>query len=158
MGSFIKKASVAGVALALFLLVGVVFAAWVVTGTGSGSARARQAQDLTTADASASTSAQLYPGATGDVRITIDNPNPFPVTVESIAKTAGSPITSDKGGACDASTGVTFTDQNPTSNNVVAASGQVTMTLNNAVSMDNTSANACQGAVFTIPVTITAGS
>ncbi len=157
MGRFIKKVSVAGVALALFLLAGVVFAAWVVTGTGTGSARARQAQALTTTDASASTTAQLYPGGSGDVMVTINNPNPFPVTVSSIAKTAAA-ITSDKGALCDASTGVTFTDQNPTTGNVVPKNGELTMTLSNAVSMSNASANECQGAVFSIPVSITASS
>lgn len=156
MGRFIKKVSVAGIALALFLLAGVVFAAWVVTGTGSGSAKAQQAQSLTTTDASASTTAQLYPGASGDVKVTINNPNPFDVKVKSI--TGSGAITSNTTVACDGSTGVTFTDQNPTTNNVVPKGGSLTMTLTNAVSMNNNSHTDCQGAVFTIPVTITGES
>lgn len=160
MKRYIKKASVMGVALAMFLLVGVVFAAWVVSGTGNGYSKAKQAQDLYT-DTGVTTTAQLYPGADGDVEMTIRNPNPFPVQVTEVA--GNGLIKSDKGAACDASTGVTYTDQTLSANNVVPAAssgvdGSLSVTLTNAVHMGSGSDTTCQGAVFTIPVTFTAAT
>jgi hypothetical protein len=63
-------------------------------------------------------------------------------------------ITSDKGAACNASTGVTFTDTTGLSNSV-AASASTTITLSGKAAMSSASDNSCQGAVFTIPITLT---
>ena len=133
-----------------------VIAAWVTNGTGPGYARAQTSSNLTLSDASASTTADLYPGATGSVKLKVTNPNPFPVRITSVAKQA-SAITSDKGAACDASTGVTFSDQTGLALDV-AAGATVTLTLANAISMSNASDNSCQGALFTIPVNVTGAS
>jgi hypothetical protein len=133
-----------------------VIAAWVTNGTGPGYAKAQTASNLTLSDASASTTADLYPGATGSVKLKVTNPNPFPVRITSVAKQA-SAITSDKGAACDASTGVTFSDQTGLALDV-AAGATVTLTLANAISMSNASDNSCQGALFTIPVNVTGAS
>ena len=152
----IRKVVLLGAAGVAVAAVGIGVAAWQTSGTGSGFAQATTAQGLTTAPidgGAAFTTGLLYPGAIGNVRISITNPNPFPVRITSIARTGA--ITSDKGPACDASTGVTFTDQTNPANMAVAAESTSTFTLANAVRMDNTSANECQGARFTIPVTIT---
>jgi hypothetical protein len=133
-----------------------VIAAWVTNGSGPGYAKAQTASNLTLGDASASTTADLYPGATGSVKLKVTNPNPFPVRITSVAKQA-SAITSDKGAACDASTGVTFSDQTGLALDV-AAGATVTLTLANAISMSNASDNSCQGALFTIPVNVTGAS
>jgi hypothetical protein len=133
---------------------GLAFAAWNTTGSGNATARAVSAQVLTTVDATASTGATLYPGATGDARLTINNPNPYAVRVTSIAGNGA--ITSDKGAACNASTGVAFTS--PTGTFDVPAASAASFTLAGAVAMTNASDNACQGAVFTIPVTLTGAS
>lgn len=133
-----------------------VIAAWVTNGTGPGYAKAQTSSNLTLGDASASTTADLYPGATGSVKLKVTNPNPFPVRITSVAKQA-SAITSDKGAACDASTGVTFSDQTGLALDV-AAGATVTLTLANAISMSNASDNSCQGALFTIPVNVTGAS
>jgi hypothetical protein len=133
-----------------------VIAAWVTNGSGPGYAKAQTASNLTLSDASASTTADLYPGATGSVKLKVTNPNPFPVRITSVAKQA-SAITSDKGAACDASTGVTFSDQTGLALDV-AAGATTTLTLANAISMSNASDNSCQGAVFTIPVNVTGAS
>ena len=133
-----------------------VIAAWVTNGSGPGYAKAQTASNLTLSDASASTTADLYPGATGSVKLKVTNPNPFPVRITSVAKQA-SAITSDKGAACDASTGVTFSDQTGLVLDV-AAGATTTLTLANAISMSNASDNSCQGAVFTIPVNVTGAS
>jgi hypothetical protein len=157
-----RKFMVVGATLATFLAASVVFAAWTVPGSGQGFSKARSAQPLTTNDSSASTSSQLYPGGQGDVKLEISNPNPFPVTVSRVEQDG--PVDSDKAGCTDVGgdptkqTGVSFTTQNPNSGNVVPANGTLTMTFNNAASMSNQSVDACQGAVFSIPVTLTAAS
>ena len=162
MGGKKRKLLVVTGTLAAFLAASVVFAAWTVPGSGKGYAKARSAQALTTANASASTSSQLYPGGQGDVTVEISNPNPFPVTVSRIEQDGA--VDSDKAGCTDVggdpakATGVTFATQTPSSGNVVPANGSLTMTFNNAASMSNASVDACQGAVFGIPVAITAAS
>lgn len=151
-----KKLSVTIAATGVLLAASVAFAAWTASGTGTGTAKAITAQALNTIDASGTTTAQLYPGATGDLRLTINNPNPYPVKVTSVGAGSGS-ITSDKGTACDASTGVTFSPQSGLALNVPASS-QASFTLTGAVAMSNASDDTCQGALFTIPITITGAS
>jgi hypothetical protein len=146
------RMSLATVATGLVLVAGVAFAAWTASGSGNGYAKAQTVQSLTTVDASASTTAQLYPGGTGDVKVTVSNPNSFPVTITGVS--GNGTITSDKGAACNASTGVTFTDTTGLSNSV-AASGSTTITLSGKAAMSSASDNSCQGAVFTIPITLT---
>jgi hypothetical protein len=143
-------------ALLLVALAGTVaFAAWTTNGTGNAYSRAGSAQALTTVDVSATTPATLYPGVTGDVRLRIDNPNPYPVRVTTVS--GNGTITSDAGATCDASTGVTFTNQTGLTLDVAAAS-QATFTLTGAAAMSNSSHTSCQGAVFTIPVALTGAS
>jgi hypothetical protein len=144
-----------GIVVGAMLAAGVAFAAWTATGSGSGYAKATTAQALTTVDVSASTPATLYPGATGNVKLSISNPNPYPVTVSSVSGNGA--ITSDKGAACNASTGVTYSNQTGLSLAVPAA-GSATFTLAGAVSMSNASDDSCQGAVFTIPVSLSGAS
>jgi hypothetical protein len=137
------------------LVTGVVVAAWSTSGSGNGYAHAASASSLGIGDASASTSADLYPGGTTAVKVKVTNPNSFPVRISSVAKQTVSSITSDKGPACNAATGVTFTDQTGLSLDL-AAGATSTFTLSAAVSMSNASDNSCQGAVFTIPVDVSA--
>ena len=96
-------------AVAVMATTAVTFGSWSVSSSaGSGYSKAKVASSLTLSDASASTTAQLYPGGTGDIWIKVTNSNPFAVTVTSV--TGAGTITSDKGAACDAATGVTFTN------------------------------------------------
>lgn len=157
-----KNLSRRGLAATIVLLVGlgvtVAFAAWTNNGSGTATAKARSAQALTTVDASATTPITLYPGATGQARLSIVNPNPYPVQVTGVAFN-NSLITSDKGATCDASTGVTFTDQPALALNVPANSLGTEFTLPlGSVAMSNASHTSCQGAVFTVPVTLTGAS
>jgi len=148
------------VVTALVLAVGVVAAgvglgAWSISGTGNGAAKATTASSITLADASAYTSADLYPGATGNLKLRATNPNPFPVRITAVS--GNGTITSDKGAACDASTGVTLANQTGLTLDL-AAGATATLTVPNSVSMGNSSDNSCQGAVFTVPVSVTAVS
>jgi hypothetical protein len=145
-----KKLFVAGTAVAGLLASGVAWAAWTADGTGNGYAGATTAEELTTSVATAS--ADLYPGGTGDVKVTINNPNDYAVNVTSIS--GNGTITDDKA-ACTV-TGVTFANQTGTWN--VAANSSSTVTLADAASMSNASDDGCQGAVFTIPVTLAGAS
>ena len=141
--------------LAAVVAVGVGIGAWSISGAGNGSAKATTASAITLADASAFTSADLYPGATGNLKLRATNPNPFPVRITAVS--GNGTITSDKGAACDASTGVTLTNQSGLTLDL-AAGATATLTVPSAVSMTNASDNSCQGAVFTVPVTVTAVS
>jgi hypothetical protein len=150
-----RKLFFALAAIAALVAAGVLFAAWSTSGSGNGYAKAGSASSLTIGDASASTSADLYPGASGAVKLKVTNPNSFPVRITAVAKQAAGSITSDKGVACNASTGVTFTDQSGLTLDL-AAGATSTFTLSGAVAMSNASDNTCQGALFTIPVDVTA--
>ena len=159
-----KRLAVIAGGLSVVLAASVAFAAWTATGGGSGSAKAITATPLTTVDASASTTAQLYPGGTGDLQISFHNPNPYAVTVTAVNYDGTSYISSDKGANCtDAPasthpTGVTLTNSSGWSFVVPAASDAGPFTVTGKVSMSNTSDNGCQGATFTIPVTVSGHS
>ena len=153
---FTRKLTVTTLFLGVALAGSVAFAAWTTNGSGSGYAKATSAQALTTVDASASTSAQLYPGGTGDLVLKISNPNGYQVTVTAVNNGSGS-ITSDQGAACNASTGVTFTNTSGLSLVVPAGTTQ-TFTLAGKVAMSNASDTTCQGAVFTVPVNLVGAS
>ncbi len=134
----------------------VTFGSWSVSSApGGGYSKAVTAQSLTFTDVSGSAAAQLYPGGTGDLVVRVTNPNPFAVTITAVS--GNGTVTSDKGAACNASTGVTFASTTGLTQ-VVGAGASVTFTLTGKMSMSNASANACQGAVFTVPVTLTATS
>lgn len=150
---FVVIALVGVIAVAL---AGIAIAAWVVSGSGTGYAKAGSSSALTLSDATASTSADLYPGAAGAVKLKVSNPNPFPVRITAVAGTGA--VTSDKGAGCDASTGVSFTNQSGLTLDLLANETNKVFTLSAAISMTNASDNTCQGAVFSIPVSVTATS
>lgn len=155
-----RKLAVVTTVMAL-AIVGLVFAAWTTNGTGSGYAKAGTAQALSTVDVSASTTATLYPGGpAGDVTIRVSNPNTYPVTVTGVAGSGA--ITPDAGHASCTTTGVSFTDQTGLTISVPAkvgaVNGETQTTLSGAASMSNASVNGCQGATFTIPVTLSGAS
>jgi hypothetical protein len=152
-----RKLVFALAAVGALVLSGVLVAAWGTSGSGNGYAKAGTASALTISDASASTTGDLYPGGTGALKLKVTNPNPFPVRITSVTKQTGGTITSDNGAACDASTGVTFTDQTGLTLDL-AGGATTTFTLPGAVSMSNASDNACQGAIFTIPVDVLGAS
>ncbi len=150
-----KMLIVSVVAVAALFAVSVAFASWLASGTVNGYAKAQTAQNLTTTVATPT--ATLYPGATGDVSIVIVNPNPYDVIVTDVVG-SGAIVTTPTDAACDASTGVTFTDQHALTLAVPANSAGTAFTLTGSVAMSNASVNACQGETFAIPVTLTGDS
>lgn len=169
----------------LMLTSGIATAAWLVglDGGSNGQARAGVVSNLTiTAAASPTPGNVLFPGGTGDVVVTISNPNNFPVMITALNLPTNttyatgyvdSALTTVKTG-CDSTTslvGYSFaTSTSNTSHSLtapvtVAASGQASnplvVTLTNAATMGSASPNACQGAYFSLPsftsITATAG-
>ena len=151
-----KFGVIAVVGVIAVALAGIAIAAWAVSGSGTGYAKAGSSSALTLSDATASTSADLFPGSTGAVKLKVSNPNPFPVRITAVAGTGA--ITSDKGAGCDAATGVSFANQSGLTLDLLANETNKVFTVAGAVSMSNASDNTCQGAVFSIPVSVTAAS
>lgn len=147
-------------ALALLAVVasGVAIAAWSTSTSGNGYAKATTATALTLSDASASTSGDLYPGGSGDLELKVANPNSFPVRITAVTLTAGGTITSNVGACDSAGNGVSFTNQSGLAIDLAANAAATVVTLPGAVQMSSASGNSCQGAIFTIPVDVTAAS
>ncbi|MEJ2889732.1 hypothetical protein [Actinomycetospora aeridis] len=143
---------VTGVAVAVLLGAGLASAAWLSSGGGTGTARGGQAVPPTTTAVAgtAITTNLLYPGTSGDVKLTVNNPNVYPVTVTSVSAN-GAPTASGGTGTC-ATTGVSLTGATP--GTAIPANSSATLTLTGAASMTSASENGCQNATFTIPVTV----
>jgi len=155
--NLVKRAGLATLITGMLLAAGVAFAAWTATGSGNGYAQAKGMSSVTLSDASTYTTAQLYPGGSGDLVLRVANPNSYDVTVTTVTGT-GPAVTAPTNATCDASTGVTFTNQTGLTgaSYVVPGNGSATITLANSVSMGNASVNACKGLTFTVPVSVTA--
>ena len=135
------------------------YAAWTSSGGGTGFAKAASAQNLTTGS-TGTTSATLYPGATGDLVVNVTNPNSYPIKITSV--TGNGTVTADSshstcGQDVSHPTGVTYTDQTGLSIAIPASTSQ-TITLSGTVKMTNASDNSCQGATFSVPVSMAAAS
>ncbi len=150
------------VATVTILSSGVAVAFWAAAGAGSGTAKAGTATPLTTVTATASTTSLLYPGGLADVKVTVRNPNPYPVSITSVA--ANGAVTAATGIGTCATTGVSLAT--PTAGlpftvpaRAAGVDGSNTVTLTNGAQMTNASDTGCQDATFTIPLTMTgAGS
>jgi hypothetical protein len=138
-----------GTAVFLIVGLGVAIAAWLVSGSGNGAAKAGE---LTTINVAAGTpTGDLYPGGSGALELSVTNPNTLPLVITSVS--ANGAITSDDG-LC-AGTNVTFTGVTGLST-ALPVGGPTAVSLPGAVTMVVNADNACQGATFTIPVTVNA--
>ena len=157
----VKKVAVMATVVGTVGMASVAWASWSADAIGSGGAKAAAKANVGVAAGTAST--LLYPGANGDVVITITNLNPYKVTVSDVYNTGGS-ITSDT--ACDtAGNGVSFragwdlaNAQGLTGATVAANGGTLTITVVGGVAMTNASDSACAGKSFTVPVGVHAAS
>ena len=147
-----KALVITGLAAGLAVGSGIAIAQWSVTSeNASGNAKALTAVALTTSDATAATVADLYPGGSGDLQIKVTNANPYPVKVTLIEQDGD--VTSDKAGCTNASSDVSLPNLPVT--DALAAGETKTFTHAKAVNMGPAAVDACQGAVFTIPVALT---
>jgi hypothetical protein len=126
---------------------------WAAQGTGTGSASTGtmtiQVGAIVAAD---NNGASLVPGGTGDVILRVTNPNTFSVHVTSVTGN-GTPTASP---TCT-TTGVSFvspTDYTP-AQYTLAPGGSSLLLLPGAASMSTLSTSNCQGAIVSIPVSLT---
>ena len=147
-----KRITAAVIVVIAASAIGIAIAAWTTGGSGSGQAHAGSAAALTIS--AGTPSSNLYPNGSADVAATINNPNPYKVHVSSIALGA---VTVDAGhSGCNVSSISVTTPQ--TAGWDLAASGSLNVDLANAISMDNTANDSCQGATFTVALTATGAS
>jgi hypothetical protein len=153
-----RRRTLLAVLLLAAIFAAVAIAAWTVSGSGNAYSKAGTASPVTLSDASGFTTGDLYPSGTGSVKIRVANPNPFPVRITAVSLTSGGTITSSSAACNTGGTGVSFANQSGLALDLAANASATTFTLSGAASMSNASDNACQGAVFTIPVDVTATS
>jgi hypothetical protein len=155
-----KKLTLSAILVVAGTAIGVAIAAWTTGGSGSGQAQAGSAASMTIS--AGTPSASLYPTASADVAATISNPNPYKVHVNSLALGAVS-VDAGHSGCNTSSVSVTSPQTNGGSGWDVPAksggvNGSVGVDLANAISMDNTANDSCQGAIFTVALTATGAS
>ena len=176
---------VAAAAIGVLMAGGGAYAAsnWVVglTAGSSGEGQSAGIANLTvSAVASPSATNLLYPGANGDVVVTITNPNPYPVTITAVqlptnttyaSGFSNSSLTTAQTGCSAAtpsdviwnfSTATSGSSHTLTSALTVAASGTLTVTLTNDASMTAAAPVACASTYFSMPsftgITATGGA
>ena len=135
---------------------GIGFAVWTTTGAGSGAGGATVAQSLVvTAVVPGSSGESLYPGGpAGWVYLTVQNPNPFAVTVSGLSW--GTPASTNPS-ACP-SANISLDAGAPTSVSVPVGANTTSgaLQINNVLDLSHAAPNGCQGVAFTVPVTVTA--
>jgi hypothetical protein len=134
---------------------GVAWAYWSSDGAGSASASTATMQPLSVSALAGGDrpTSSLLPGGTAEVVLRVTNPNAF--TVRLYAISAAGTITVDSGHSGCTGSPVAFTP--PTSPDIpVAGNGTMLVRLADAASMALSAPSACQGATFTVPVTVAA--
>lgn len=134
---------------------GVAAAYWTTQGSGSGSATNGTLVAASTATPSLALTAALSPGKSADLIVRIKNDNAYPVKISSI--TGNGTITASGGIGTCTTTGVSFAAPSAATLDALpslAASSTTDITLTDAVSMSLFSQSGCQGATFTVPVSI----
>jgi hypothetical protein len=148
-----KRILAVGLPLVIIVGAGIGYANWNQTGSGSGSAKAVSALASTVGGGSGA--ADLYPGGSGTLYFTLTNPNPYAVTFTSL--TAAGAVTSDKTncGAVDLTVNTLSLPAGGVRVPANTTSTPQAVSVAAAVTMPITADNACQGATFTVPVTVT---
>lgn len=141
----------------LVLGAGVAYAVW--SSTGSGSATAQATTSVNSVIAAGTAAADLYPGAVKSITVTISNPNPFPVVVNSISAGSSALVA----GTCIA--GTVTSDSRPTDltgllqvneTKPVAAGGSGIYTLTTRMTL--AALDTCKLQTFTLALTATLSS
>ena len=131
---------------------GAAFAYFTSSGNGSGAASTGTLQAVTIASTGSVSSPLLPGGPAGNVTVEIANPNPYSVTLVSV--NGNGTINTDGGHLSCTTTGVTFTNQTPNIN-IPANQTAYPVDLTGAISMSAAASNGCQGATFSVPISIT---
>ena len=147
-----------GVLAVLFLALlsgSVAVASWLVDGTGPGAAKASTVVELTVS--AGTPTASLYPGATGDLAARVSNPNPFPVTLTG-ATFGAVTVTPLSGQTCTVDDVAVSGPVSLSGTTLPADSVGINVTVPGALTMLSTAADGCQGATFTVQVTLSGAS
>ncbi len=143
----------------LFISAGVATAAWTANGTGNGTAKAITAVSVTVTTDTSQT-ADLYPGGpAGTLAFKVDNVNPYAITFTSM--TPGAVTVDSSHSSCTPASYLTVTARTGLSISVPAntpTASPAARSVSSAVSMSSSAPDACQGAVFTIAVTLSGSS
>jgi hypothetical protein len=146
-----KRRLLVGIAATL-LIAGGAAAYFTSSGHGSGTAVAASVQAVTFTPAIASSG--LYPGTSGDVALTVSNPNGASVRIPSLLLdtsqgTGGFAVDNGHSG-CSVSA-LSFNAANATTGWTVPANASAyAIDIGNGVTLATSAANACQGATFTV--------
>lgn len=152
------RSALALAAVPLVLLVGSASGHWRTSGSGDGAAAAAAGRSV--ADRAAvtagpgTTTALLHPGGTGDLAVTVQNGNAYPISIATLTPTATgaagctTPALTVLAPSSYAVGGTTVTLPR-----TVAAGASTTFTLVGAVTM-GASSNDCQSTALTLPVTV----
>jgi hypothetical protein len=139
-------------ALTVGLAGGAAYAYFNGSGLGSGAATTGAPSAITVLAATGTVTNKLAPGTTGDLRLTLNNPNSGAVTITGVA---GNGVVTASGGIGSCSTtGVSVPNQSGLSVSVASGSS-VSVVIPGAVAMNASSSTGCQGATFRVPVTLT---
>jgi hypothetical protein len=131
---------------------GAAYGFFVSAGAGSGTATVGTTAPVTVLEATGTITNELYPGTTGDLLVTLDNPNTYPVAITAIA--GNGTVTGAGGVGSCTTTGVSVPSQSGL-NISVASGSSVSAVIPGAASMGAASDTGCQGATFQVPVTLT---
>ena len=125
-----------------------------IRGTGSGSSSAATANVSAMTLSPGTPTAQLYPGGSANVVLTVTNPSSARIKIGSLAldTTQGTSGFAVDGGHSGCGLGQLSlpTQTNGGSGWTVNANATLSVTLTSALSMGTAAANACQGASFTV--------
>jgi hypothetical protein len=134
--------------------VGIASATLTSTGSGTGIASTASMTNLSLLSTPGTPTTPLLPGGTGDVTFEVSNPNDAAVTITAVSPNGS--ITPSGGSGCTSSNdGVSFTAQTGLSIIVPAHAVAQLVDLPTSVSMTSGSFNGCQGASFSIPISVT---
>jgi len=157
-GRLAARTAAATVTLCLATGVGGAYAYWATVGAGSGAATNGTMVTVTVEALVAGDSPQntLVPGGTADVAVRALNPNGHAVQVYAIRGNGAATADANHPGCT--TTGVTFVEPAaPLAPTVsIPANSSVLITLPGAATMSTASLSGCQGATFTLPVTLEA--
>jgi hypothetical protein len=164
MRKFTQRALVVGTALAVAGVAGAAYASWTASGNGFGGAKADTVKPLVVESADTSNLTPLFPGGTGDVVIKVTNPNQFAVDIHSVKWNLSDGVQTTSAGTCG-NNGVYFGDYSAAGSSGngglisgldlnVAAKSDATFTLHKAVKMLEGTGDECQGATFSMKLTV----
>ena len=155
----VRRVAATGAVAALLvgLASGAAYGYFTAGGSGTGSVGVGTLAGVTVATAG-TPSSPLLPGGAGDVTFQVTNPDHAPVSLAGVALGTGGAVTPDAGHAgCSTTDGhpaVTLTVPAGDLPVRVAAGATVAVDLATAAHMDVAATQACQGATFTVPVTL----